>query len=49
VITGPGKWAHNQPGAPRQVDIRPADTGTDPSLMDVPALSVVLRTLPVGP
>jgi alpha-N-arabinofuranosidase len=48
VITGPGKWAHNRPGAPRQVDIRPVDPGLDAAALDVPALSVVLRAWPLG-
>jgi len=48
VITGPGRWAYNRPGAPRQVDIRVADVGTDPSTLNVPALGVVLRRLPLG-
>jgi alpha-N-arabinofuranosidase len=48
VITGPGKWAHNRPGAPRQVDILATDAGTDAATLDVPALSVVLRSLPLN-
>jgi alpha-N-arabinofuranosidase len=48
VITGPGRWAYNRPGAPRQVDIRLADVGPDATVLEVPALSVVLRRLPLG-
>jgi len=48
VITGPGRWAHNRPGAPRQVDIRAADVGGDAATLEVPALSVVLRTVPLN-
>jgi alpha-N-arabinofuranosidase len=48
VITGPGRWAYNRPGAPRQVDIRVADVGTDATVLEVPALSVVLRRLPLA-
>jgi len=48
VITGPGRWAHNRPGAPRQVDIRPADVGGDAGMLEIPALSVVLRTVPLS-
>jgi alpha-N-arabinofuranosidase len=48
VITGPGRWAYNRPGVPRQVDIRLADVGTDASVLEVPALSVVLRRLPLA-
>jgi alpha-N-arabinofuranosidase len=47
VITGPGKWAHNRPGAPRQVDIVSSDAGADATALDVPALSVVLREIPL--
>jgi alpha-N-arabinofuranosidase len=47
VITGPGKWAYNRPGAPRQVDIVGGDAGADATVMDVPALSVVLREIPL--
>jgi alpha-N-arabinofuranosidase len=48
VLTGPGRWAHNRPGAPRQVDIRPVDIGGDTGLLEVPALSVVLRAVPLN-
>jgi alpha-N-arabinofuranosidase len=47
TITGPGKWAHNRPGAPRQVDILGGDAGADATVMDVPGLSVVLREIPL--
>jgi alpha-N-arabinofuranosidase len=48
VITGPGRWAYNRPGVPRQVDIRTADVGADADTLEVPALSVVLRQVPLN-
>jgi alpha-N-arabinofuranosidase len=48
TITGPGRWAGNRPGAPRQVDILSSDVGADATALEVPALSVVLRSVPLG-
>jgi alpha-N-arabinofuranosidase len=48
VITGAGRWAHNRPGAPRQVDIRTADVGGNAVTLEVPALSVVMRAVPLN-
>jgi alpha-N-arabinofuranosidase len=48
VITGAGRWAHNRPGVPRQVDIRTADVGGNAGTLEVPALSVVMRAVPLN-
>lgn len=47
VITGPGRLAHNRPGAPRQVDIHTSAVTREPASIEAAPLSVTLRSLPV--
>jgi alpha-L-arabinofuranosidase len=45
VLTGPNRWSYNQPGAPRQVDIRGEAVTGDPGLLEAAPLSVSLFSL----
>jgi alpha-L-arabinofuranosidase len=45
VITGPGRWAYNRPGAPRQVDIRSEALDRDAGVLEAAPLSVSLYSL----
>ncbi|PYQ25000.1 MAG: alpha-N-arabinofuranosidase [Acidobacteria bacterium] len=45
VIAGPGRWAHNRPGAARQVDVQASAIEGEAEWIDSPALSVVLESL----
>jgi alpha-N-arabinofuranosidase len=45
VITGPGRWAHNAPGAPRQVDIQGVAVSRDADALELAPLSVTLYEL----
>ena len=45
VIAGPGRWAHNRPGAARQVDVQASAIEDEAEWIDSPALSVVLESL----
>ena len=47
TITGPGKWAHNAPGKPRQVDIEQASFIRSSNIIEIAPLSVTLYSLPV--
>ena len=47
TISGPGRWAHNAPGKPRQVDIEETSFMGDTNTMEVAPLSVTLYALPV--
>jgi alpha-N-arabinofuranosidase len=47
VITGPGRFAHNHPGQPRQVDIHSEALGPVSSALSVPPLSVTIYELPL--
>jgi alpha-L-arabinofuranosidase len=42
VLTGPGKWAHNRPGAPRQVDIKAEALTQEAGVLEAGPLSVSL-------
>jgi hypothetical protein len=45
VITGEGRFAHNRPGAPRQVDIRTEALTRGAGGVEVAPLSVTLYSL----
>jgi len=45
VITGPSRWAHNRPGAARQVDIRAEAVTRDAETAEAAPLSVTLYSL----
>ena len=45
MIAGPGRWAHNRPGAARQVDVQASAIEGEAEWIDSPALSVVLESL----
>jgi alpha-N-arabinofuranosidase len=45
TITGPNRWAHNQPGAPSQVDIRSAAVANPQQQIELAPLSVTLLSL----
>ena len=47
TISGPGRWAHNAPGKPRQVDIEETSFMGGTNTMEVAPLSVTLYALPV--
>ena len=45
VITGADRWAHNRPGAPRQVDMRSEDVRSGANVLEAGPLSVTLYSL----
>ena len=45
TLTGPGRMAHNQPGAPRRVDIEAEAITRDAGTVEAPPLSVTLVSL----
>ena len=45
VITGPGRMAHNDPGRPREVDIRREPYRNSNGVLRVPAYSVAVFEL----
>ncbi len=47
VITGRGRWAHNAPGEPRQVDIQQTTIDDTAGTFAIAPLSVTLYSLPV--
>ncbi len=48
IITGPGRWAHNHPGRPRQVDITSGTVDIASGRIEVGPLSVTLLAIPVA-
>jgi alpha-N-arabinofuranosidase len=46
VVTGADEYAHNAPGLPRQVDVRPT-ADLDPARLQVPALSCAIFAIPL--
>jgi len=45
TITGASRWAHNRPGAPRQVDITTEGIASASEALDAGPLSVTLYSL----